>query len=134
MMAAIRRDMAFLATGGALGFPSRGRAHDVSASSQQPLDELPEAGWIQLKVYRGDEEFVSRYPIRVDISRDPEDGGILVSAPYLCTAASGGDLNTAVRDLVSSVEAAWIYLAEEPDAALADDARVLKRRLSVLMQ
>lgn len=67
-------------------------------------------------------------PLRVTLSRDPDDGTHLAFAPFVRCCGTGSDYLSALHDLASEI----LSLRDEltlSQAELADDAREMKRRL-----
>jgi hypothetical protein len=95
--------------------------------------ETPTAVWANMLLPPGGPLRRLRIPLRVDYMRDPDDGGVILYAPYVRSSGSGEDVNEAYADLSASVIHLWEELSADAEADLAPDAKELKKRTAALL-
>jgi predicted RNase H-like HicB family nuclease len=94
----------------------------------------PVVGWLDKLTGKSD-ELVQRlkFPIRIDVTTDPDDGGFIAFAPFLASAGTGKSYAEALQDLSASILNLLEELRSEPTERLAEDALLVKERLTRIL-
>jgi predicted RNase H-like HicB family nuclease len=94
----------------------------------------PVVGWLAcLTGQTGEPVQRLKFPIRIEVTTDLDDGGFIAFAPFLTSAGTGKSYAEALRDLSASILNLLEELRSEPTERLAADALLVRERLSRIL-